>query len=226
MLHSNIVKIIVADSCKLIKEGIITILNSFPNFLVIDEAENETELIEKVLKYQPDLLIVDADLTPNSGLETFIKLRSQSIGFKTLFVSYFDTTLDQQIVSQAGGNGLVSKYISSNELAYAINIIMSGEPYFPKNISVKHNDNEQQSYSSSNNDHNENSDILTKKETEILTLIAQGMTSSEIAIKIFVSKRTIDTHRMHILQKLNLKSSSALMKFACENVNLLGTNST
>jgi len=220
MLQSNIVKIIVADSHKLVREGIISLLNTFPNFLVVDEAENGLELINKFKKTCVDIILIDTAMSPISGLEAFIELKKYSNNFKALFLSITESSDHQVRVTHIGGHGLVSKYIGANELAYAINLIMSGECYFSK-INLNGNSaRKNESITKKRNGSNGKSiEKLSKKEEELMNLLTEGLTSSEIATRLFISKRTVDTHRKHILEKFNLKSSAELMKFAFERTN-------
>lgn len=216
MLQSNIIKIIVADSHKLVREGIISLLNSFPNFLVVDEAENGLELINKFKKTRVDIILIDTAMSPISGLEAFIELIKYCNNFKALFLSITESSDHQDRVTHIGGHGLVSKYIGSNELAYAINLIMSGENYFSK---INLNGNKEGMIKKRNGSNGKSIEKLSKKEEELMNLLTEGLTSSEIATRLFISKRTVDTHRKHILEKFNLKSSAELMKFAFECMN-------
>lgn len=220
MLQFNVIKIIVADSHKLVREGIISLLNSFPNFLVVDEAENGLELINKFKKTNVDIILIDTAMSPISGLEAFIELKKYNNNFKALFLSITESSDHQIRVTHIGGQGLVSKYIGSNELAYAINLIMSGENYFSKiNLNNNFMRNKERIAKKSNGSNGKSIEKLSKKEGELVILLTEGLTSSEIATRLFISKRTVDTHRKHILEKFNLKSSAELMKFAFDYMN-------
>lgn len=217
MFYSKLVKIIVAEHQKLVKEGIINLLNSFPNLLVIDEAENGRELIEKFVNSSPDLIITDMDMVPISGVDAIADIIKLDSNIKVLFLSSSPTDVQLRKLFSVGCFSIVSKLIGINELVYAISVIMSGENYFGKEYS-EYSIESQIKFDSTNDigkkqltDFIEN---LSDREEEVLSLLASGLTSKAIANKLFLSRRTIDTHRMHISQKFNLKGSAELLQFA------------
>ncbi len=220
MFNSSVIKIIVAEDCKLFKEGIITLLNSIPNFLVIDEAENGRELIEKYVRSSPDLILSSMCMSPISGIQAVSKIKKINSDVRVLFLSVSRTEENTQTVIEAGGLGLVDKYIGINELAYAIKTVITGNYYFGRVYSKSTLKELKLSNNNSANEKGKNPiDQLSKKEREIINLLASGLTTKEISKNLFVSKRTVDKHRMNIIQKLNLRGSAELLKFAFEYVN-------
>lgn len=210
MFASSIIKIVVAEDHKLIKEAIINLLNSFPNFLICDEAETANELVEKYFKSKPDLILIDACMKPINGLEAISEIRKADQNAKALFFSVIDDKKYINKIIEIGGHGYVSKYISSNELALAINTIISGDYYYGNN-----QNNHQAHYTKKPNGNILKSiEVLSQREEEIIALLASGLSSKEIGDRLFISKRTVDTHRMHISQKFNLKGSAELLQFA------------
>lgn len=216
MNYSSLIKIIVADQHKIIKEGIINLLNSFPNLLVVDEAENGRELIEKYIKSCPDLIISDIDMSPTSGTDAIADIAKLEPKIKALFLSANSNEIQINKVFSIGYYSIVSKSIGVSELVYAINLIMSGEYYFGREFSKAATEaNIVKKLESDSRQKNLCSfDQLSKREEEIVFLLASGLTTQDIAERLFISKRTVDTHRLHIIQKHNLKSSADLFKFA------------
>jgi DNA-binding NarL/FixJ family response regulator len=216
MMQSNIIKIIVAEQQKLVKEGVINLLNTFPNFLVIDEAENGRELIEKSVISCPDLIITDIDLSPISGIEAVTEIIKLEPKLKILFFTNYVNENQIHKVFRIGYYSIISKNISVNEFVYAINLVMSGENYFSREFSNDLIETLKNSNNLLDNEEQFNNSLeqLSKREEEIVFHLASGLTTQEIAERLFISKRTVDTHRIHIIQKFNLRSSAELFKFA------------
>ncbi len=221
MHYSSLIKIIVADQHKIIKEGIINLLNSFPNLLVVDEAENGRELIEKYIKSCPDLIITDIDMVPISGTNAIADIVKIEPKIKVLFLSANSNDVQVNKVFSIGYYSIVSKSIGVSELVYAINLIMSGEYYFGREFSkaIIEVSSVRKEESESKQKNINSLEQLSKREEEIVLLLASGLTTQEIAERLFISKRTVDTHRLHIIQKFNLRSSADLLKFAFKYCN-------
>lgn len=213
MVQGNLIKIIVAENQRLVKEGLIQLLNSVPYFLVIDEAEDGSELISKCKKNPPDIVLIDLELYNPNAINTIEAIKVENKNIKTILMSCSE---DHQICKNNIWNltnGIISKNICPNELALAIKTVMFGDVYMfrfsqrapkedikPKELPVE-------------------LDGLTKRENEILYCLAKGFTSKEIADKLYLSIRTIETHRSKIIQKYNLHSSTELVHFAHEVLN-------
>jgi two-component system response regulator NreC len=211
MHNYSIVKIVVAESHKLIKEGLIVLLNSFQNFTVIDEAEDGLELIKKIKKYPPDVVLVDFELSDPDSMVTIQSIKNINRNINIILMTASeDTNINRNEVRKIC-NGIISKHISPNELAIAIWNIVQGD-FFLFHNSIKTEEHKlvvNQSEVGS----------LTKRENEILYYLAKGMPSKDIANKLFLSPRTVDSHRSKIIQKYNLHTASELVHFAHEVLN-------
>lgn len=209
------VKILIADDHELFRKGMISLLNSEENIKIIGEANNGKDLIYKYLKLKPDLLIADISMPELSGIEAVKTLYESDKNIKVLFLSMYNGVDYIYHCIKSGGSGLVNKDIPKKELLNAIDLITSGKKYFgedyPEERIEKLLDEYEKQLKSIKQEGNEQ---LTDKETEIMLMLAEGLTSNEIADKLFISKRTVDTHRTHIMQKLGLKSSPQLIKYA------------
>lgn len=209
------VKILIADDHELFRKGMISLLNSEENIKITGEANNGKDLIYKYLKLKPDLLIADISMPELSGIEAVKTLYESDKNIKVLFLSMYNGVDYIYHCIKSGGSGLVNKDIPKKELLNAIDLITSGKKYFgedyPEERIEKLLDEYEKQLKSIKQEGNEQ---LTDKETEIMLMLAEGLTSNEIADKLFISKRTVDTHRTHIMQKLGLKSSPQLIKYA------------
>jgi DNA-binding NarL/FixJ family response regulator len=210
MQNYSLIKIVVAESHKLIKEGLIILLNSFQNFMVIDEAEDGYELITKCKRNPPDVALVDFDLTEPDTISSIHSIKSVNKNIRFILMTSTENELNNRNEIKRISNGIISKKISPNELAIAIQNVMIGD-FFLYHNSLK---NEEPKYTEVQCE----LDGLTKRENEILYYLAKGMPSKEIADKLFLSTRTVDSHRSKIIQKYNLHTASELVHFAHEAV--------
>ena len=212
---NEIIKILIADDHELFRKGIISLLIGEEDIKIIGEANDGKDLIYKYQTLKPDLIIADISMPELSGIEAVKILSGKYNDIKVLFLSMYGGEDYIYHCVKAGGSGLVNKDVPQNELINAIKTVSSGKKYFgaeyPENKIdelIKNYEKQAKTISLSGVEQ------LTDKEIEIMLLVAEGLTSNEIADKLFISKRTVDTHRTHLLQKLGLKSLPQLLKYA------------
>lgn len=206
------IKILVVDDHSLVREGIITILSGVDNFEIIGEAESGEDAIEKMKTLTPDIVLMDINMPGLNGIETSKLLLSTYEGLKIIILS-MDVT--QEFVSEgikAGVFGYIAKDTKKDILIKAIEKVASGEQFFGEKVSQVifkgfYKQSKGEKAAKQNKD-------LSSREIEVLKLIASGMSNRDIADKLFISIRTVDAHRNHIMQKLSLKSTAELVKYA------------
>ena len=206
------INILVVDDHSLVREGIITMLSIYDDFKIIGDAESGEEAIEKIEYDLPDVVLLDINMPGMNGIETAKKILSEYSDVKVIILS-MDVTQDHiSEAIKAGVSGYLAKDTKKELLAEAIRKVMDGEQYFGEKVSqvifrgfYKQSKGERAA--------SENKD-LSKREIEVLRQIASGLSNREIADKLFISIRTVDAHRNHIMQKLNLKSTAQLVKYA------------
>jgi DNA-binding NarL/FixJ family response regulator len=145
-----------------------------------------------------------------NGLETLKKIRLYKKDLKVLALSNYDEVSNVKIMMNEGANGYVLKNIEPSQLVHAIESVLGGKPYYSNEVAVKLIDSANDTGKSINAKKSD----LTEREVEILKLIAHELTNDEIAQKLFISKRTVDTHRQHLLKKLQVKNTAGLIKAA------------
>lgn len=206
MQNSSLIKIIVAESHKLIKEGLILLLSSFQNFVVIDEAEDGYELISKCKKYPPDVVLVDLELSDPDSISAVQTIKNQNRSIKPIFMTATEDTKVCKNSIRKISNGIISKNICPNELAIAIQNVILGDFFLFHSSIISEKKGAAENVIKL--------DKLTKRENEILYYVAKGQQSKGIGEKLFLSPRTIDSHRSKIIQKYNLQSAAELIHFA------------
>ncbi|HCY75821.1 MAG TPA: DNA-binding response regulator [Ignavibacteriales bacterium] len=214
-MKNNSIKILIADDHELFRKGIISLLLGEADIEIIGEANDGKDLIYKYLKLKPDLVISDISMPELSGLEAVSTIHASYPDVKAIFLSMYAGEDYIYHCLQAGGLGLINKDIPKEELLSAIHTVINGDKYFGKEFS----DEKIQKLISNYEMQLDTKEFipnldLTEKEVEILLLIAEGLSSNDIADKLFIAKRTVDTHRTHIMQKLDLSSTPQLFKYA------------
>ncbi len=192
-------------------------LADYHDIVVLDEAENGEDLIDKYFKLKPNLILTDISMPKLSGTDAAKKIKSIDKEAKILFLSMYYSEDYIYLCYTSGGSGMVNKNILEDELVEAIRKVFLGEKYFGKHITASALDDIIQKYEvlyiKEIKIKNPN---LSKREFQVLRLIGDGYTSVEIANKLFIDIRTVDSHRTHIMHKLDLKSLSELIIFAVQ----------
>ena len=213
----SVIKILIADDHRLFRSGIISLLNDSPGIKIVDEAENGEELYQKYFQVKPDIILSDISMPLLSGTEAIQKIKTVDDSVKVLFLSMYDSDEFIYYTFKAGGLGLVSKNIIKHELIEAIETVSRGERFFGRNLNEEKLSELITRFDSILSPQlNLNNIWLSPREIQTLKFISDGMTSREIADKLQLSKRTIDTHRAHLMAKLSLKTLPELIKFAIQ----------
>ncbi len=214
-MEENNIRILLCDDHALFRSGISSLLKDEPDIYVVGEAENGEEMLIKYDMLKPDVLLIDISMPVLSGTDAVKILKKSYPRAKVLFLSMF---FDDQYVYytlKVGGNGLIEKNIVKGELIYAIRSVYNGKNYFGplydgdklKEIITR--------YDFSNLHINvEPDDELTKTEVKIVLYVGQGLSSTEIAEKMKISKRTVDFHRSNAMKKLGLKTLSEFIIYS------------
>ncbi len=211
------IKIALVDDHQIVRDGIRALLESMNNIEVISEASSAKEFFDNIKYVQPDILITDISMPEISGIELtkMINENEKTRNIKVLILSMFTNEDFIFNAIKAGAKGYLPKNTNRNELYEAIKTIYNGEEYFSDSISniiLKSYIRKAKSY-----EQTDKKETLSARETEILKLFAQGLSNQEIADKLFISIRTVESHKNHIMQKLELKSTVDLIKFAIKN---------
>ncbi len=212
---NNKINIIIADDHKLFRNGLKEILSDLNNLIIIDEAENGSELIKKYFVYYPDIMIVDIAMPVLSGIDAVKQIVKEDSSARALFLSMYESEEYVYGCIEAGGMGLINKNIEIVDLINSINKVYSGNKYF-FNYSEEQLNEIIQKFNNPVKPVSIENEEITQREKNILKYISEGLTSTEMAEKLNLSRRTIDTHRSNLIQKLNLKSLPELIKFAIE----------
>jgi two-component system response regulator NreC len=206
------IRILLADDHTILRAGLKMMLNAQPDMEVIGEAQDGRQAIHEAQKLQPDIILMDITMPDMNGIEATKQIKKTQPEIKVLILTMHEH--DEYIFQalRAGASGYILKEAADTELITALHVVQCGQFYLsPAAQSVMVGDylqrvrtgEEKDSYSS-----------LTEREREILKLVAEGHTNNQIAERLVISPKTVDTHRTHIMDKLNLHSRAELVKYA------------
>lgn len=205
-------RILIADDHRVFIDGIKALLKDVPGMEVVGDAENGEELIRQVDLLRPDLVLTDVQMPVKDGIEAAREIHKRFPAIRIIALTMLNESLYIRKMLEAGVSGYVIKTVDKDELIRVIHKVAAGEKHFGEEVTAQLLNNFTGAGSGESP-----AGVLTKREKEILVLIAQGLTDKEIAEKVFLSSLTIITHRKNILSKLGLKNKVELTRFAIEN---------
>jgi two-component system response regulator NreC len=208
-------RIVIADDHAVVRTGFTMILNYQEDMEVVGTAADGVEAYQKVMKYKPDVLIMDLSMPPGeSGLIATSKITESFPDTKILILTMYDDEEYLFHVLRNGAKGYILKNAPDEQLILAIRTVFKGETYVDMKLTTSLVN---EFVNNSGHDKQATTDpykILSKREIEILPLIAKGYGNKDIAEKLFVSVKTVEAHKTHIMQKLELKSKPELVEYA------------
>ncbi len=216
MLENTTIKVILVDDHRIVRDGIKSLLLADNSINIIGEFSSFDELISFLAYSTPDIVILDISLPDKNGIEIAEFLNDNYPNIKILFLSMFinDDFIHSAIA--AGASGYLPKNTSKRELLEAIHTVYQGGDYYSEDIRkilMKSYMNKLKRKEEFKND----LDSLSKREIEILILYAEGKSNQEIAEQLHISIRTVESHKNHIMTKLDLKSTVDMVKIAIKN---------
>lgn len=210
----NDLKILIADDHPFFRDGIHQLLSGQSGIGEIGEAANGKEVLQHLSKKKYDLIIMDIKMPQMSGIEATREVQKKYPGIKVLAISMFDEQPYIVKMLKAGAKGYLLKNSTKDELLKAIAQVMRGETYFSNEVSEIMFSHIASGKSFENGDDDYSAVTLTKREIEIIKMIAEEMTNVEIGEQLKISPRTVDTHRRNLFQKLKVKNTAGLVKYA------------
>ena len=204
------ISILIADDHKLIRETWTYILNSDSRFSVIATCSNAEEAVEQTKKKHPDVILMDINMAPFSGMEATKQIRKSWPLSKIIGVTMHSQPAYAKKMLQIGAKGYVTKNSSREEMIKAILEVHSGNKYICDEIKDILSE---QSLMPEKNGTIPGTNVLTEREMQIINLIKQGLSSREMAKSLEISLKTVEVHRHNILKKLKIKNSASLVNF-------------
>lgn len=206
------IRIAIADDHALVREGMRRMLSGSQVIEVIGEAANGVEAVALVQEKAPDVLLLDITMPIKDGIEATANIIDLKTSTKILILSMHADEQYALRTLRAGANGFISKGARLEELLKAITEVHKGARYLPDNIATSFAERHIRP-----NAEKPLIETLSKREFQVMTQLARGMTNREIASELEISVKTVDTHRGHVLKKLELRNNSDITRFAIQH---------
>lgn len=191
------VRVVVADDHAVVRAGIVHIFGTGEGYLVIGEASTADDALALVIRHRPDVVVLDVSMPGRSGLSLIPDIRRYSPRTKILMLSMYDNPEYIAESDRAGADGYVLKDLAATALRTAVRAVLAGERAFPAPGSV--------------------ADNLTPRERQVISRIARGLTTKEIAAELGISPRTVDTYRENIGRKVGIFTVAGLTRYVIEH---------
>src|SRR5882757_2135804 len=209
-------RILIVDDHPMMREGLRGVIKREADMMICGEAENAHQAMTAVAKFAPDLALVDITMPGKSGLELVKDLRAMHPDLPMLAISMHDESLYAERMLRAGAGGYITKHQPPDELVKAIRQVLDNHVYVSKEVSEKL----LRRFSGRTQKVESPVEALTDREFEILQLIGEGKSPKEIAKQLHISGKTVAVHSANIREKLSLKSTAQLIRFAVQSEGL------
>ena len=204
----NPIRVVIADDHALFRQGLKRLLSSEDSIVVVGEASNDKQAVQVVAQLRPDILILDLKMPSGNAVETLQEIAEKSPATKVIILSAFSEKENLTDTAKAHARGYVLKGVSTPTLIEALKKVNVGEIWVDKELPgaaeferITRNESFDMGVPA-----NETLNGLTKRELEILRLVAEGLSNDEIGKKIFISPKTVKTHLRNIFDKLQVRN--------------------
>jgi DNA-binding NarL/FixJ family response regulator len=205
-----VTRILIADDFAIVREGLKKVLNAKPDLEVVAEAEDGREAVDKALNEDVHLAVLDVSMPRMTGIQAAAELQKRKPELKTLMLSMHDSEQFLFEALKAGASGYVLKSGADTDIVDAVRAAMRGDSYlYPSAVTTLVRD-----YVERGGRGEEQFDVLTPRELEVLKLIAEAYTNKQIADALFISIKTVERHRQNILDKLGMRDRVELTRYA------------
>lgn len=209
------IKLIIADDHEIFRDGFKLMLTKYPEIILVGEAVNGKELVDLAVKLKPDVIITDIKMPVMDGIDATKRIIEQFPDMGIIGLSMFDD--DELIIEmlEAGAKGYLIKNAGKEQITEAIRTVYNNDPYYCKTTS--HKLTNMIAKSRFNPYKKAAKAEFSEREKEIIELICRELTNKEIGDKLFLSVRTVEGHRLKILEKMNVKNTVGLVVYAIKN---------
>jgi two-component system response regulator NreC len=206
------IRVLVVDDHTILRVGLRMMLNAQPDIEVVGEASDGNQAVSEALRLIPDVILMDIAMPDCNGIEATRQVKRVQPETRVLVLTMHENEEYLFQTLRAGASGYILKEAADTELITAIRAVSRGRFYLsPSAQSIMVGDYLQRVRSGEEHD---SYNALTEREREILKLVAEGYTNNQIAERLTISPKTVDTHRTHVMDKLNLHSRAELVKYA------------
>ncbi len=209
------IKVYLADDHRMVREGFKLLIETQPDIQVVGEAGNGREAVRGVARLSPDVVVMDIEMPEMNGIEATDQICSSHPDAKVIILSMYSTSMHIFRAFKAGARGYILKELAGDDIIRAIRTVHSGKVFLCEQISEAI----VADYIKGGRQKSEVPDpldALSAREREILQLLVEGKTNAKIAELLFLSPKTVETYRSHLMQKLGINDLPGLVKFAIQ----------
>lgn len=204
------IRVVIADDHPVVRSGVKAMLDAEPDIEVVAEAADASRALFETLQEKPDVVVLDLTMPGAEGTSVIEKLRQTVPTTRIVVLSMHDTARHVRDAHAAGASGYVPKEAADADLVTAVRQVARGEHYVHPTLGAR------LAFAQVEEQRLIESDPLSEREREVLALLARGHTNQEVAKKLFISVRTAETHRAHIMRKLGLETRAELVAYALD----------
>ena len=208
----NPVRILIADDHTIVRQGLASLLNDQPDLKVVGQADNGRAAVDKTLELKPDIIIMDIAMPQMNGIEAVKRIKKKLPKSKVLILSMYSHEHYIHELLETGVSGYLLKDASGRDIINAIHAAMNNETFLSPSISKVVVDTYRSPRKGTASA--ERYKRLSNREREVFQLIAEGHSNKDVATLLFLSPATVETHRAHILQKLDVHNTAELVLYA------------
>jgi DNA-binding NarL/FixJ family response regulator len=212
--NQRLIKIILADDHEVVRVGLRRLMTMDKSLIVLDEAQNGAEAVNLVMLHHPDIALLDILMPKMDGIEATELIKEKYPDTYVVILTAYEDALHIENALNAGADGYLTKDISAKDLVESLRNVVNGERVFSKSILnllnkkyVPYHENDSSPV------------LISRREQEILNLVVSGYSSPEIGEKLFISVRTVQSHRANIMQKIGVKNTAELVRYFYVNKN-------
>lgn len=201
----SLIRLLIVDDHPVLRDSLVNLLTACsPRIQVVAQAGNVQDALALAEQHFPDIVLTDLQMKPQSGIDLIKLLNQRQPAIRYVVFTALTDTESLLQAFDAGAQGFLTKDSDAQELVKAIETVTAGIAYYPAELQFAISNRQKKP-------------VMTPREREVLTLVAKGLTSKEIARILVIDPRTVDVHRANIRQRFGLESSAALLRFAIES---------
>ncbi len=213
MNTSKLITVMLAEDHAVVRQGLCALLNADGSFRLVGEARNGREAVELARKLRPDVILMDIAMPVLNGLEATRQILAANPAAKVIILSAHSDDVYVDRMNEAGVAGFLEKQSSAEILTKAIHEVAKGHTYFSPAIAkrMQNNPSKPRDRDGLLKAHGSR---LTSRETEVLQLVAEGSANKQVAAELGISIKTVEKHRQHLMDKLNIHDTAGLTRYA------------
>lgn len=208
------INVVIADDHAILRAGLRMLLDGQPDIRVIGEAENGDEALAMVREKRPDVLLLDLSMPGTGGVETTTEIRRRALKTRVLVLTMHGGSAYVEAALSAGASGYILKRSLDSELVSAIRSVHQGKAAIDSAVTRQLVERAIGKRGPHKLTARESFDLLSRREQQVLTLVAEGYTNEEIAGKVFISVKSVETYRSRLLKKLHIRTRRDIVQFA------------